>query len=162
IGETPFKAALDSPYLKKNLREFVAGLHKVQPKVFPMQVGFKKWGKSGTAISDWWPHVAAHADDLAVVRSLWTTDNDHGAQLQFHTGRHALEGAYPTIGSWVHYGLGSLNDNLPQFVALGTPLADCCGGVNGHGAHYLGPEHNGVRMNVDPKHPLPFVSPGPD
>ena len=41
------------------------------------------------------------------------------------------KGAFPTIGSWVHYGLGSLNDNLPQFVVLGTPLADCCGGVDG-------------------------------
>src|SRR5262249_23410763 len=86
----------------------------------------------------------------------------HGAQLQFHTGRHALEGALPTIGSWVHYGLGTLNENLPQFVVLGTPLADCCAGVNGHGANYLGPEHAGVRMNVDPRNPLPFATPGPD
>src|SRR5437588_6910609 len=54
IAETPFKAALDSPHLKKNLREFVAGLHKIQPKVFPMQVGSKKWGQSGIEISDWW------------------------------------------------------------------------------------------------------------
>src|SRR5262249_35584721 len=65
-----------------------------------------------------------------------------------------------TIGAWAHYGLGSLNDNLPQFVILGTPLADCCGGVGGHGAHYLGPAHDGVRMNVDPNHPLPFATPG--
>ena len=43
------------------------------------------------------------------------------------------KGQFPTIGSWVHYGLGSLNDNLPQFVVLGTPLADCCGGMGGHG-----------------------------
>jgi hypothetical protein len=73
-----------------------------------------------------------------------------------------LEGAFPTIGAWVHYGLGALNENLPQFVVLGTPLADCCAGVNGHGAHYLGPEHSGVRLNVDPKNPLPFAAPGPD
>ncbi len=158
IAETPFKALLDSPHLKTNLRELVPGHHKVQPKVYRMQVGHKKWGKSGLEISDWWPHVAAHADRLAIVRSLWTTDNDHGAQLQFHTGRHVLDGPQPTIGSWIHYGLGSLNDNLPSFVVLGTPLADCCGGVHGHGSHYLGPEHNGVRMNVDPKNPLPFAS----
>lgn len=159
IAETPFKAALDSPHLNRNLREFVPGLHKVHPKVYPMQTGFKRHGQSGLTVGDWWPHVAAKADDIAVVRSLWTTDNDHGAQLQFHTGRHAIEGAFPTIGSWVHYGLGSLNDNLPQFVVLGTPLADCCGGVKGHGAHYLGPEHDGVRLAVDPKSPLPFAAP---
>jgi hypothetical protein len=158
ITETPHKAVLQSPYVKQNLREFVAGLHPIQPKLYPLQVGFGKHGQSGAEISDWWPHVAAHADDLAIVRSLWTTDNDHGAQLQFHTGRHALEGAFPTIGSWVHYGLGSLNENLPAFVVLGTPLADCCGGVHGHGSHYLGPEHDGVRLAVDPKNPLPFAA----
>ena len=93
---------------------------------------------------------------------MWTTDNDHGAQLQFHTGRHVLEGQFPTIGSWVHYGLGSLNENLPQFVVLGTPIADCCGGMGGHGANYLGPEHAGVQLAVDPTNPLPFAAPGAD
>jgi Protein of unknown function (DUF1501) len=159
IAETPHKAALESPFLKQNVREVVPGLHKVHPKIFPMQTGYKKRGRSGIEVSDWWPHVGDCVDDLAVVRSLWTTDNNHGAQLQYHTGRHALEGAFPTIGSWVHYGLGSLNESLPQFVVLGTPLADCCAGVNGHGAHYLGPEHAGVQLKVDPKNPLPFAAP---
>lgn len=160
IQESPYKSTLESPLLKQNLREVVPGLHQVHPKIYPMQIGYRKHGQSGIEISDWWPNVAACADDLAIVRSLWTTDNNHGAQLQYHTGRHALEGAHPTIGSWVHYGLGTLNENLPQFVVLGTYLADCCGGVNGHGSHYLGPEHAGVRMNVDPRNPLPFASPG--
>jgi hypothetical protein len=162
IGESPYKSTLESPFLKQNLREVIPGLHKVHPKIYPMQIGYRRHGNNGIAISDWWPHVGRCIDDIAIVRSMWTTDNNHGAQLQFFTGRHALEGALPTIGSWVHYGLGTLNENLPQFVVLGTPLADCCGGVNGHGSHYLGPEHNGVRMNVDPRNPLPFATPGPD
>ena len=162
IEETPHKATLDSPYVKKNLREFVEGLHKVRPKLYELQVGYQKRGQSGIEVSDWWPHVGGVIDDIAVVRSMWTTDNDHGAQLQFHTGRHALEGHYPTIGSWVHYGLGSLNDNLPRFIAMGQPIADCCGGVAAHGASYLGPEHAGVHLNVDPSAPLPFASPGKD
>ena len=162
IAESPYKATLDSPFLKKNLREFVAGQHQIQPKIYPMQVTYKKYGKAGIEVSDWWPHIGSCVDDLAVVRSMWTTDNDHGAQLQFHTGRHALEGAFPTIGSWIHYGLGTLNENLPQYVVLGTPLADCCGGAIGHGSHYLGPEHSGVRLNVDPKNPLPFAGPSGD
>jgi hypothetical protein len=161
-SESPYGAVLDSPHLKKNLREVIEGLHKVHPKIYEMQVGYKKWGQSGLEISDWWPHTAELADDLCLVRSMWTTDNNHGAQLQFHTGRHSLEGQFPTIGSWVHYGLGSLNDNLPQFVVMGTPIADCCGGAGAHGANYLGPEHNGVQLNVDPKNPLPFAGPGPD
>jgi hypothetical protein len=162
IAESPYAETLNSPFLKENLREFVPGLHVVHPQIFPLQTGYRKWGQSGLEITDWWPRVGAAADDLAIVRSMWTTDNNHGAQLQFFTGRHALEGGYPTIGSWVHYGLGTLNENLPQFVVLGTPLADCCGGQMGHGANYLGPEHNGVRLNVDPKNPLPFASPGTD
>lgn len=159
IAESPFSAILDSPFLKKNVREFVPGQHKVQPTIYPMQVGFKKYGQCGTEISDWFPQLAQHVDDLAIVRSMWTTDNDHGAQLQFHTGRHAIEGPYPTIGSWVHWGLGSLNDNLPSFCVLGTPLADCCGGVQGHGANYLGPEHAGIQLSTDPANPLPFAQP---
>jgi hypothetical protein len=160
IEESPYKATLQSPYLKKNLREVIEGLHKVHPKIFPMQVGYRKFGRSGLEMSEWWGRTGELcADDLCLVRSMWTTDNNHGAQIQFHTGRHSLEGPFPTIGSWVHYGLGSLNDNLPQFVVLGTPLADCCGGVQGHGANYLGPKHNGIQLVVDPKNPLPFAAP---
>jgi Protein of unknown function (DUF1501) len=162
FAETPYKGALESPYLKKNLREVIEGLHLVHPKIYEMQVGYRKWGQSGLEISDWWPHTAACADDLALVRSMWTTDNNHGAQLQFHTGRHSLEGQFPTLGSWIHYGLGSLNANLPQFVVMGTPIADCCGGTGAHGSNYLGPEHAGVQLEVDPKNPLPFAAPGPE
>src|SRR5262245_42203161 len=160
IAESPYKDTLESPYLKKNLREVIEGLHKVHPKIYELQVGFQKYGQAGLAISDWWRTLGEWcADDLCLVRSMWTTDNNHGAQLQFHTGRHSLEGQYPTIGSWVHYGLGSLNDNLPQFVVLGTPIADCCGGAGAHGANYLGPRHNGIQLVVDPKNPLPFAAP---
>lgn len=162
FDETPFKDVLDSPHVKKNLREVIAGLHKVHPAIYPMQVEYGKYGESGLEISRWWSHVGSCADDVALVRSMWTTDNNHGAQLQFHTGRHSLEGPFPTIGSWVHYGLGSLNDNLPQFVVLGTPIADCCGGVGAHGANYLGPAHDGVQLSVDPRNPLPFNTPPGD
>lgn len=164
IGETPHKDVLSANFLAENLRIVVpddANGH-IRHKLFPLQVGYKKHGQSGLEISDWFPHVAECADDLAVVRSVWTTDNNHGAQLQFHTGRHVLEGQFPTLGSWVHYGLGSLNDNLPSFVVLGTPIADCCGGIGAHGANYLGPEHSGVQLGVDPANPLPFASPGKD
>jgi hypothetical protein len=160
--ETPFKDILDSMRVKENLRELVKGLHHSRNKLYPLQVGYRKRGECGLEISDWWPNLGDCLDDIALVRSMWTTDNDHGAQLQFHTGRHMLEGQFPTIGSWVHYGLGTLNEDLPRFVVLGTPIADCCGGMGGHGASYLGPEHDGVQLAVDPKNPLPFAAPGPE
>ncbi len=159
IGDTPHAHTLENPLVKKNLREFVAGVRKPLSRLYPLQVGYQKRGQSGIEVSDWFPHIGSRIDDIAVVRSMWTTDNDHGAQMQFHTGRHALEGQFPTIGSWVHYGLGSLNENLPSFVVLGDPIASCCGGPGAHGASYLGPEHGGVRLEVKPEAPLPYAKP---
>jgi hypothetical protein len=129
IEETPHRDVLDSPFTKKNVVEFVAGARKLMTKLYPMQVGYRKRGQSGIEVSDWWPHVGECVDDLAIIRSTWTTDNDHAAQLQFHTGRHVFQGSFRSIGSWVHYGLGSLNENLPQFVVLGEMPSPCCGGT---------------------------------
>jgi len=161
FDESPYGGVLQNPLVKKNLREVIAGLHKPHSKIYPLQIGYQKRGQSGIEVSDWFPHVGGLIDDIAVVRSMWTTDNNHGAQIQFHTGRHSLEGQFPTIGSWVHYGLGSLNDNLPQFAVLGEPLDSCCGGPGGHGASYLGPAHAGVQLAVDPDNPLPYAKPAP-
>jgi hypothetical protein len=162
IEESPYRDTLKNPVIKKNLREAIQGLHKIHPKLYPMQTGYAKRGQSGIEVSDWFPHISECIDDISVVRSIWTTDNNHGAQMQFHTGRHVLEGQFPTIGAWVHYGLGSLNENLPQFVVLGEPIDTCCGGLGAHGASYLGPEHGGVQLDVNPKNPLPFgvLAPG--
>jgi len=158
IEETPYKGALDNPLVTENLESGFG--RKLMGKLFPLQKGYRKRGESGIEVSDWFPHVGDCIDDIAVVRSMWTTDNNHGAQLQFHTGRNKAQGIYPTIGSWVHYGLGSLNDNLPQYVVLGQELGDCCGGLDGHGAAYLGPSHTGVQLATDPANPLPFLDAG--
>ena len=161
IDESPFKkAVVESPFYRKNVMDFAGTPRALLNKLYPTQIGFKKHGKSGIEVSDWWPHLADCVDDIAFVRSMWTTDNDHAAQLQFHTGRHVFEGFHPTIGSWIHYGLGSLSENLPQFVVLGSPPGDCCGGVGAHGAGYLGPEHAAVPLSLDPANPLPFGTPG--
>lgn len=157
IDETPFKDVL-----KTEGKDVVAGnpSHGNRKVLMALNTGYRKHGQCGLEVGDWWQHVGTCADDLAVVRSLWTVHNDHGAQLTWHTGRHPREGPFPTIGSWISYGLGTLNQNLPEYVVLGVPTGDCCGGEWTHGAGYLGPEHGGVRLNVGAKDPLPFVSPG--
>ncbi|MBP88395.1 MAG: hypothetical protein CMJ64_17055 [Planctomycetaceae bacterium] len=63
------------------------------------------------------------------------------------------------VGAWANYGLGSLNESLPEFVVMGTPLADCCGGQEAHRANYLGPQYDGVPLQVDPKNSMPYLSP---
>src|SRR5262249_51558732 len=148
-AETPYYKELTDPSRTRNV--VPVGKEGVPPKIDPnekllgMISGHKKWGESGLEIADCWEHLGTCADDLAIVRSLWTTDNDHGAQMEFHTGRHFREGAFPTLGSWACYGLGSLNQNLPEYVVL-SPAG--CGGTKNWGAGYLGPEHAGVFLNV--------------
>ena len=160
IPNTPFASVLEPPYIKNRI-ELVKGdaNGKIYDKLYPLQVGYGKRGESGIEVSDWWPHVSECVDDMAIVRSMWTTASNHDAQLQFHTGRNRFDGFFPTIGAWVHYGLGSLNDSLPQFIVMGNKIGDCCGGKATEGADYLGPEHDGVTLSVDPKNPLPFAVP---
>lgn len=157
IGDTPYKEVLDPERVLKNLVGINPN-HGGRKKLMRLQTGYQKYGQCGLEVGDWFQEVGQCADELAVVRSLWTTHNDHGTQLTWHTGRHPREGELPTVGSWIAYGLGSLNDNLPEYVVLGEPTGDCCGGEWTHGAGYLGAEHAGVRLTVGGKDPLAFAS----
>ena len=160
IEETPLAHVLQSQFLEnERVVAFDPNNGFIRKTCYPLQVGFRKRGQSGLEISDWWPHVGDCADDLCLIRSMWTEDSNHGAQLQFHTGRHRVDGFFPTIGSWVNYGLSSLNENLPEFIVLGTPLADCCGGREAHRANYLGPQYDGVPLTADPKKSMPYLAP---
>ncbi|MFM8986768.1 MAG: DUF1501 domain-containing protein, partial [Planctomycetia bacterium] len=153
IAETPY-ADVQNPDRLKLERNAAAQATTQRNVLYPLQVGFRKHGQSGLEISDWFPHVAGHADRIAIVRSMWTTDNDHAAQTQFHTGRNKLDGDFPTLGGWVHYGLGSLNDDLPQFISIGTREY-----WNRKDGDYLGPAHDAVPLRIDPANPLDFGRP---
>ncbi len=157
FDETGLDNPVKSPLHKKRFRSVPAeeiNVRDVYPTIYPLQVGYQKRGECGIEVSDWWPHFSKCVDDVAFVRSMYTTDNDHAAENQFHMGRHRLDEIQPSIGAWVHYGLGSLNENLPQFVVLGGPTrGDNRSSV---GAYYLGPQHTGVPLALDPKNPLPF------
>ena len=159
IAETPYKSVLELEH-----KDVIGGnpSHGNRKVIMPLQTGYKTYGQSGLVVGDWFQNLGECADDLAVVRSLWTIHNDHGAQLTWHTGRHPRELDHPSLGSWISYGLGSMNENLPEYVVLGVPTGDCCGGAFTHGAAYLGPEHGGVRLNTDPEKPLAFIAPPSD
>ncbi len=78
---------------------------------------FHPHGQSGTEVSTLFPHVAGRVDDMALVRSMHTDHSNHyNATLGMHTGSFAF--ARPSIGSWVSYGLGTENRNLPSFVVI--------------------------------------------
>lgn len=151
--DTEYADPFADPLFTERSRAVVGG-DRLHSKIFPMQVGYRKHGESGVEITDWWPNLASCVDDIAFVRSMYTTDNDHNAEFQMHHGRHKLDPPEPVIGSWVHYGLGTLNENLPSFVFLGK-YKDTRVRWN-FDANYLGPEHSGVELALDPENPLPF------
>lgn len=157
FDKTPFENPLNSPLHRARFRSVPAeeiNVRDVYPTIYPMQVGWKKHGQAGIEVTDWWPHLANHVDDLCFVRNMWTTDNDHAAENQIHTGRHRLDEPQPSIGAWATYGLGSTNDNLPQFVVLGGPTrSDTRQSID---SYYLGPQYSGVPLTLDPASPLPF------
>jgi len=155
IGETPFKDVQNPEKLKLARVTVINDANGQQRnKLFPTQIGFKKRGQCGMDVSDWLPHIGGCADDIALVRSMYTTDDNHGAQTEFHTGRHMLDGEFPTLGAWIHYGLGSLNQNLPQFISMGRREY-----WNAKDGHYLGPAHDAVPLRVDPANPLDYGKP---
>jgi len=154
IAATPYADVQNPAKLGKERAPVPDANGQQRNTLFPLQVGFRRYGESGIEVSDWFPHIARNVDKLAVVRSMWTTDSNHGAQAQFHTGRHMLDPTQPTLGGWVHYGLGSLNDNLPQFISMGTREY-----WNRRDGDYLGPAHDAVPLRVDPANPLAFGRP---
>ena len=105
---------------------------------------FAQHGESGTWVSELLPHIAKIADKLCVVRSLYTEAINHDPAVTFFQSGSQLPGR-PSIGAWLNYGLGSLNDDLPSFVVLttkgkdGQPLYSRLWG-NG----FLPSEHQGV------------------
>ncbi len=154
IKETPYASVLD-PERRKQVRVVVVNDANGQQRhtIYPLQTGFRRRGQSGIDVSDWFPHIGSCIDDIAVLRSMWTTDDNHGAQVQFHSGRHTLDPKGPTIGAWVSYGLGTLNENLPQFITMGPRFFDKRDG------HYLGPAYDAVKLKIDPKNPLDYAKP---
>src|SRR3984893_6985903 len=95
----------------------IAQLQNSQLVCFGPQHGFKKFGKSQQEICELFPHIGSVADDLCIVRSMWTEQINHDpAHTLMNTG--SIITGRPSMGSWIFYGLGSEADNLPGFVVL--------------------------------------------
>jgi len=99
-------------------------------------------GESGMMISDLLPNLANVADDLCLLRAMYTDNKAHApATLQLHTG--TLTEARPSMGSWISYGLGTENENLPSFMTIHPP-----GDVRSYGCSFLPAAHQGTPLTV--------------
>jgi len=104
---------------------------------------FKQRGKSGLWISDFFPNVAQHADDLALIRSMQTEVPAHPqAFLRMHTGSSQF--VRPSLGAWATYGLGTENENLPGFITIAPP--NNVGGAQNFGSSFLPAIYQGTRI----------------
>ncbi len=106
---------------------------------------FAQHGQCGMWVSDILPHIAKHVDELALIRSLHTTNITHEPALYLIQSGHMPSG-YPTLGAWVTYGLGSECQNLPAYVVLDDPLGLPVNGVENWSAGFLSPLFQGTRF----------------
>ncbi len=120
---------------------------------------FSRHGKSGIEVSDFLPEIGRCADDLAVIRSCWADSVNHPqAVYQMNTGSTLM--GKPSLGSWVGYGLGTENQNLPAFVVLPDPAGGIKGGPPAFGAGFLPASYQGTQMRGGPS-PILDLDPGP-
>ena len=104
---------------------------------------FRQYGESGLWVSELFPNLARCVDDLCMLHSCYGTNPAHGgAMMKLHTGSDSF--IRPSIGSWVSYGLGTENSNLPSFVTICPTLA--FGGVNNWSSSFLPAAHNGTAL----------------
>jgi hypothetical protein len=130
------------PFLSKHNGQDPSRFFPVEPTQFnnngtilASPWAFRRWGQSGIEISDLFPHLATCADELTVVRSMVSEFPEHTfANYFLHTGS-GLQGR-PSMGAWINYGLGSVCQNLPGFVALNGGLIPP-GGLDCFGSGFL-------------------------
>jgi hypothetical protein len=104
---------------------------------------FQKHGQSGLEVSDLLPQLAGCVDDIAFIRSCWCTSIIHApAMYELHSGRTAM--GYPSLGSWVTYGLGSVCDNLPAYCVMTQPEGTPEGGAPCWSAGFLPAVYQGT------------------
>ena len=104
---------------------------------------FRQYGQSGAYVSELFPHVARHVDELCFLKSVHGSNSRHGAALlELHTGSDTF--VRPSMGSWLSYGLGSENQNLPGYITICPSLTH--GGSNNWSSAFLPAAYQGTRI----------------
>ena len=112
-------------------------------ELMPSPWEFKRHGQSGLQVSELFPNLAQHADDLCLLNGMYSSVPAHPQSfLQLHTG--SFQFVRPSMGSWVLYGLGSENQNLPGFISLCPP--DNVGGAQNYGSAFLPAFYQGTKI----------------
>jgi Protein of unknown function (DUF1501) len=125
----------------------------------PLLASPRKWkqhGQSGLWVSEWLPEIARHADDLAVIKSCVADGINHSAGVcQMNSG--SILGGRPSLGAWVSYGLGTLNQNLPAFVVMQDSQSSTVNGPRNWGAGFMPAVYQGTRIQGGAE-PIPYLN----
>ena len=134
------------PQLTKDSGKDAPGTNTRGRKLLGSPWEFRQSGKSGLWISELFPELGKQADHLCMLHGMQTEVPAHSqAFVRMHTG--SFQFVRPSLGSWLHYGLGSANENLPGFVTLNPPSAQ--GGAANYGSAFLPAMHQGMRIGIE-------------
>ncbi|MCA1481018.1 DUF1501 domain-containing protein, partial [Bradyrhizobium sp. NBAIM08] len=111
--------------------------------------GFRQYGQSGRWMSDLLPNLATRVDDLAFIHGIKVDNNNHGPAV-YHTLTGNQFPGSASIGSWITYGLGTENNDLPGFVVMGDRRGATIGGANVWGNGYLPAAYQGTLFRNGP------------
>jgi hypothetical protein len=141
------KPALDKHHGEPHFNKIAGEVENPQSAGALMRSPFKfaQHGQSSTWVSDAMPHLARQVDDLALIQSMYTTNLTHEPAIYLIQSGKMSPGR-PTLGSWVVYGLGSENQNLPAYVVLDDPLGLPVNGTENWQAGFLPPQFQGTRF----------------
>jgi hypothetical protein len=142
------------------VKTFGRGGHKNEGRVVGPKWKFQQYGRSGKYVSDLFPHIGSCVDDIAFIHSMYAESPIHGSALLMMNSGRLLSG-HPALGSWINYGLGSVNENLPGFVVMLDKSGGPISGAKNWSSGYMPAAYQGVVVRADktPIHDL-ALSPG--
>ena len=111
--------------------------------LMPSPFTFQKYGQCGMDVSELFPRIGGHADNIALMRSVYSASNDH-VQAHYALATGMIRMGYPSLGAWVSYGLGSENDSLPAFVVIYDAHGGPFGGPANWGAGFMPASYQGT------------------
>lgn len=125
------------------VKTFGRGGHKNQGRIVEPRWDFHQYGDCGKWVSDLFPHVATCVDDIAFLHSMTADSPIHGSAMLMMNSGKILSGS-PCLGSWINYGLGSVNENLPGFVVMLDPSGGPISGAKNWSSGYMPASYQGT------------------
>lgn len=125
------------------VKTFGRGGHRNEGRIVEPRWKFKQYGECGKWVSDLFPHLAQHVDDISFLHSMTADSPIHGSAMLMMNSGKILSGS-PALGSWVNYGLGSVNENLPGFVVMLDPTGGPISGAKNWSSGYMPATYQGT------------------